>query len=392
MAALEAALTLREHAPAHVNVTLVAPGQDYVDRASSVHQPFSRREAEHLPLAVLARDMGANLVSGALERVVPDERQIVLRDGRRLGYDELIVATGAPRAPAYEHALTFRGSRDAEAMHGLVEDIEDGYVDSVAFVVPPRVAWSLPLYELALMTARRAYDTQAPTRFLLITPEPAPFALFGSEASRHVSGLLEAAGVEVRAATTAEVPSCGMLVLHPGGKVLACERVVALPTVAGPAIPGLPSDVDGFVPVDAHGAVRGTPHVHAVGDATNFPIKQGGLACQQADAAGRSVAAAAGADIEPQPFRPVLRAQLRTGGVPYFMRADLSGRTGDPVESGSQTLWWPPAKIAGRRLAPFLAAHRRRQAEGIRRRFVMTPADGEGTERTVMSLDSLRPL
>ena len=54
---------------------------------------------------------------------------------------------------------TFRGQEDVEALHGLVQDIEEGYVRSVAFVVPAGVSWSLPLYELALMTARRAWES-----------------------------------------------------------------------------------------------------------------------------------------------------------------------------------------------------------------------------------------
>ena len=63
----------------------------------------------------------------------------------------------------------------------------------------------------------------------------------------------------------------------------------------------------------------------AAGDATAFPIKQGGLAAQQADAVAEAIAAAAGVDLDPQPFRPILRGVLLTGGAARYLRADISG-------------------------------------------------------------------
>jgi sulfide:quinone oxidoreductase len=87
---------------------------------------------------------------------------------------------------------------------------------------------------------------------------------------------------------------------------------------------------------------------------TAFPVKQGGIASQQADAAAEWIAALAGVEIEPRPFRPVLRGLLLTGLSPRFLRSDvLDGSS----EVDMEPLWWPPGKIAGRYLAPFLAEH-----------------------------------
>jgi sulfide:quinone oxidoreductase len=120
-------------------------------------------------------------------------------------------------------------------------------------------------------------------------------------------------------------------------------------------LPGLPSDPDGFVPVDAHGRVPGVGDVYAAGDVTTWPIKQGGLAAQQADAAAEAIAAEAGADVTPQPFRPVLRGVLLTGRGRRWIRRDLGGAEGEG-ETQRHALWWPPTKVAGRYLAPYLAA------------------------------------
>ena len=63
----------------------------------------------------------------------------------------------------------------------------------------------------------------------------------------------------------------------------------------GPGIDGLPADEDGFIPVDDHGRVKGVEDIYAAGDGTNFPIKQGGLGTQQADAVAEHIAHRVGA-------------------------------------------------------------------------------------------------
>lgn len=83
-------------------------------------------------------------------------------------------------------------------------------------------------------------------------------------------------------------------------------------------------------------------------------MKQGGLAAQQADAAAEAIAAIAGAEIEPQPFRPILRGLVLTGAAPLYARAELIA-AGDPFAAGTDALWWPPGKSVGRDLAPYLA-------------------------------------
>jgi sulfide:quinone oxidoreductase len=128
---------------------------------------------------------------------------------------------------------------------------------------------------------------------------------------------------------------------------------VTLPLLRGPALAGLPCDADGFLPIDGHGAVRGVPDVYAAGDATDFPIKQGGLATQQADAVAAAIAARAGAPLTPAPFRPVLRGMLITSERPHYLEADVTSRGGS--YAADMPLWWPPMKVAGRYLAPFLA-------------------------------------
>jgi sulfide:quinone oxidoreductase len=129
--------------------------------------------------------------------------------------------------------------------------------------------------------------------------------------------------------------------------------VVALPRAVSPALEGLATDSRGFLRVDRFGKVVDSERVWAAGDAIAFPVKQGGLAAQQADAAAESIAALAGAAVEPRPFRPVLRGMLLTGRRREWLRAEVAGGGGE-ADAARHALWWPPTKVAGRYIAPYL--------------------------------------
>ncbi|MEA2242072.1 MAG: sulfide:quinone oxidoreductase, partial [Solirubrobacteraceae bacterium] len=319
-----------------------------------------------------------------------------LESGETLSYDALLVAVGARRLPALQHAKTFRGQEDSESVHGLIQDIEGGYSRRIVFVVPAGVVWALPIYELALMAAQRVYEMSTPdVELTIVTPEERPLGIFGPDASDDLERMLDEAGIAIETSSRAEIPASGMVVLHPHGKVIHADRIVALPVTTPIPIEGLPRDRNGFIPVDSHGQVQGADDVYAAGDGTWFPVKQGGLACQQADAAAESIAAQAGASIDPAPFRPVLRGKLMTGSRPLYMRADISGASGDDSTSSGHTLWWPPGKVAGAYLAPYLSAREQQGPRGIvptvHRTHLVPDAGREGHGIELLGLDIASP-
>jgi sulfide:quinone oxidoreductase len=365
VAAIEAMLALHDMAGDRVSMTFLAPQEDFHYRPLSVGEPFALGSALKLPLATVARDVGAEFRQGGLASVDPDAHTVQLEGGETLSYDALLVAIGAHRARGLDHTSTFRGQEDSESVHGLIQDLEAGYIRRVIFVVPAGVVWVLPIYELALMAAQRAYEMSlSDIELTIVTPEERPLGIFGNGASDELQKMLDEAGITVETLSSAEVPKSGTVVLHPGGKVLEADRIVALPVTTPIPIDGLPSDHDGFTPVDSHGSVQGADDVYAAGDGIAFPVKQGGLACQQADAAAESIAAQAGASVDPTPFKPVLRGKLLTGSKPLYMRSDISGAAGDDSATSGHTLWWPPGKVAGAYLAPYLAARAAKGAYG----------------------------
>jgi sulfide:quinone oxidoreductase len=373
VAALEAMLALRSLVDDRLEVELMAPQRDFVYRPLAVAEPFGLGGVKRFDLAALADGVGATYRSDALEAVEPAQRVIKTRAGRGLTYEALLIACGARMREAIPGAITFWGTGDASRFRALLEELEMGAVREVVFCMPGRAGWPLPLYELALMTAAHlAKRESGESRLTIATPEESPLELFGARASAAVRDLLQSRGIGLCCSCyPVEVDSKGLRIA-PGGH-LSADRVIATPRLEGPRLEGVPEDADGFIPTDSFGRVGGLENasVFAAGDATSFPVKQGGLAAQQADAAAEMIAADAGAPVDPTPFHPVLRGLLLTGAEPSYLRAEITGGHGETSVADSEALWWPPSKIAGRYLAPHLASLGKLELDPS------PPADGE---------------
>jgi sulfide:quinone oxidoreductase len=350
VAGLETMMALRALAGDRVQVTLVAPETAFTYRPMKVAEPFYQRHAREYELAEIARDHGAGLVHESVARVHTKQRVVRCASGRELAYQFLVVAVGARAFSPFADAITFGEDPSEERLHGMLADLEGGYLRQVAFLVPGETAWTLPIYELTLMTARQVWGMGIDeAQFSLVTPEERPLAMFGRAASDAVAELLAIEFVGSSYPTAGR----GYVVADPSGRRIDVERVVSLPALEGIRLDGLPVDANGFIHVDPHGRVWGLANVYAAGDGTAFPIKQGGLATQQADAVAQAIAAELGAPVAPEPFRPVLRGLLFTGGEDRYMRRTIVGAAVEG-EQAAHTLWWPPSKIAGRYLSRYL--------------------------------------
>jgi sulfide:quinone oxidoreductase len=355
VAAFEATLALRAAAGERVDIELVGPETRFWYRPLAVAEPFGLGEVLTFDLPQLAADAGAQFTPG--EVIAVDAVAHVARTaaGAEHPYGVLLIATGASPGTAVAGALTFRGPADTELIRTLLRELDGGDVRRVAVAVPLGAVWALPAYELALLiaayaAARRIEDVQV----LLVTPEEEPLQLFGSAASAAAKALLDERGIAVHTRVYATEASDGQLRLVPEA-LIPVDRVVALPRLYGRPIDGIPHTRDGFIVVDQQSRVAGFRDVFAAGDVTSFPVKQGGIAAQQADAAAEAIAVDLGAIPEARPFRPVLRGLLLTGGAPRYLRHEVSGGRGRTSAVSLEPLWWPPAKIVGRHLAPFLA-------------------------------------
>ncbi len=355
VAALEAALTLHQLAGDTVATTLLTPRTTFSHRPLSVLEPFPGAGGRRYELAQMASDTGSELLTDELAAVDPSRRRVRTTRGRALPYDALLLAYGVEIHPRFVHARTIDDGFLADRLRGLVQDVEEGYVRRVAFVTTGPPGWPLPLYELALMTSRAAYDMSAEVSVFLVTPERQALEVFGDRPGRAVADLMARHHVELVTAAACDVPVAGEVSVGPGRPALHVDSVVAMPDLAPRRVSGVPGGSGGFIAVDDCGRVAGLDGVYAAGDATTFPVKHGSIAAQQADTAAAAIARAAGAAVPAEPFDPVLHGILLGAERPLYMTARLNS-TGHPLASqvSEEPLWHPAGKIAARRLGPYL--------------------------------------
>ena len=168
-----------------------------------------------------------------LDRVDTGAHHVVCADGEIVPYDVLLLALGARPGEAIPGALTFRGPQDSAQLRSALEALHSGTPLRVAFVAGPETAWTLPLYELALLTARWGEEHDLALESWVVTYEHKPLGVFGDQAASSVAELLRDAGVRLWTGAFAEGVENGRLwVSMEGG--LPVDLAVALPRPSGP--------------------------------------------------------------------------------------------------------------------------------------------------------------
>jgi len=356
VAGLEALLALRALAGDRVALTLVSQDESFVDRPMTVAEPFGLGSAARLSLPEVTAELGAEFIRGTVTAVDSADRRITCSDGRSLAFDTVILAVGARARAPFADAITFGLVGSGDEIRDMLDRLRSREARSVSFVAPTMTGWLLPLYELALMTARELARSDIDgVQIRLLTPEDRPLALFGGRLSQGIGRLLGRAGIDFTRASFAWGNGDSLMYAALGQP--SSDYVVTLPLLSGPDLTGVPViEPDGFIPVDEYGRVVGLTDVYAAGDGVAFPVKQGGIAAQQADSVAGHVAARYGAGVDPAPFQPMLRGMLFTGDEPVYMRTGVPDVDPD-IPGAWYPLWWPPTKIAGRYLGPYLSEH-----------------------------------
>ena len=226
--------------------------------------------------------------------------------------------------------MTFRGGRDADAVRARRRPLGDRRARRWPSSPPKGRRWTLPLYELALMAAARTRPAAGEPRSSSSRPSPrrcTPSASAPAPPSRACS---TAHGVRFAGGRGRGRGRRGRGGAGRRAAAAAPPRSSRCRACAGTRPAGLPHDAEGFVPVDEHGRVAGCDRVFAAGDVTDFPLKQGGLAAQQADAAADAILADRRVPDRPAavqaraPGRPVHRPRPRVPAGPDARRRAAS--------------------------------------------------------------------
>ena len=295
-AGLETAFALRRRLHGRARITLVADETIFTFKPNGIYVPFGADPTEPVLLLPEAlRHRRIELVTGRVSAMDPERREIRTLDDV-VPYDVAFVATGARTRPREIRGLAERAItigppsemlRLRYTLRELLAPAAQVRATQVVFVVAPGNQWSGPVYELALMldTWLRHRHARRRIEIHVVTAEERYAAALGPHMHdviaaeferRHIHGypgavVTEVSGSKVRCAAGNAVPFDLL--------------VAAAPHAAATAFPLLPSDARGFVRVDAASRqVLDHPDVFAVGDASDFPLKQAYLALLQAHA------------------------------------------------------------------------------------------------------------
>lgn len=342
-AGLETAFLLRAQLGEQAAITVVAERDAFTFRPNSIYVPFGA-DPDRLvvPLAKAFRRRQVDFVAGRVAGVDASAREVVLDDDRRIGWDRLVIATGAAMRPEEvpglaEHAASIwtpAGMLDVRARFAAVRDAaRAGERKRVLFLVPPNNKCAGPLYELGLMfdTWLRRAGVRDRVEIGWSTFEDSYVQAFGPRLHALVLGEFARRGIDgatgqVVAEVTPEEVRCA------DGTARPYDHLIAFPPyVAAVGYDGLPSDDRGFLRADARTRqLPGMPEIYAPGDAGDFPVKQAFLAFLQADAVADHIASEAGAHAFERPFDPVSMCIMEMFDQATFAQVPLA-LTGDPA-------------------------------------------------------------
>ena len=364
VAGLEVLLALRHLAGDRVERTLLTPEDEFVYRPMAVAEPFARGHAQRHRLDAIAQDLGARLVRGSLADVDDRTRTATTSAGERLSYDALVVAIGARSELALERASTWTPESDGEIYRRSAARCRGGLHQAPRVRDPARRRLAAARLRArpddCLGRARHGHQRR-PDHDLHAGGRAA-----GAVRRRRRQALredLDELGIQVvTSAYVADAPD-GQLVVEPGARRLEADRVVALPRAAGPALPGVLNDAHGFIRCDRTARSTTPPPCGRRATRSRSPSSRAGWPRSRPTRSPRRSPRAPAPTCDPQPFRPVLRGVLLTGRGQAWMRNVVAGGDGEG-EAQRRALFWPPTKIAGRYLSPYLAALDHAQAIG----------------------------
>ena len=317
VAGLEALLALRALAGDRVELTLVSEHDWFVDRPVTVAEPFGLASAARHSLPDIVAERGARFVGATVVAVHAEAHRVSCADGTELGYRH---AGPRPRARSCARRCPMRSRSGSKARAGrsrsMLDRLRSGEARSVAFVAPSTTGWLLPLYELALMTAREvARSNVEGVQLRILSAEDRPLALFGDEGSRSVDRLLAAAGIEFVSPTDVALQS------------VPADWVVTLPLLGGSELAGVPTtSPERFIPVDEFGRVRGRRRRLRRRRRGGLPRQARWARGAAGGRRGRAHRRRLWSERRPDAVSPaVLRGMLFTGEDPLFMRSGVTG-------------------------------------------------------------------
>ena len=286
-------------------IVVIDPDDKHVYQPGLLFVPFGKARPE-----ALARSRGrqfrpgVTFRQGAVERVDLEKDKVRLADGTLLGYDVLVIATGARLVPEETEGLTGPGwmekvftfySRDgAVALERALSRFDGGRLVVAVMDMPIKC----PVAPLEFCFLADSYFGKRGIRdkveLTYVTPLDGAFTK--PVASRELGGLLEDKGISlVTEFNTGEVDGAGGRLISFDGREVPFDLAVVIPLHSGQEYvsrsPGLGDEL-GFVPADQRTLqAKAKPNVFVIGDASDIPAsKAGSVAHFEGEVVARNIA------------------------------------------------------------------------------------------------------
>jgi len=280
----------RTYAPDELAITVVDRDDRHVYQPGLLFVPFGLTHAEDIvrPRRRQLHDTIA-FVESATDRVDIAANEVHLEDGSVLGYDVLIVATGATLVPEetegltgpgwMENVLTFYTPEGAAALEAALSRFDRGRV--VVNVVDMPIKCPVAPLEFCFLADWYFRDRGIRDRVELTYATPLDGAFTKPVAAAHLGGMLAEKDIAlVTEFNTGEVDGAGGRLVAYDGRELEFDLAVVVPLHGGAAYvgrsPGLGDELN-FVPTDEHTLqAKAAPNIFVIGDAANVPASKAG--------------------------------------------------------------------------------------------------------------------
>src|SRR6266700_6431264 len=231
---------------------------------------------------------GVGLVLGEIDRVDADANKVLLTDGRELGYDYLVIATGTTPRPDQTPGMLgsqwrksifdFYSLDGAPALTGALAAFDGGRV--VVHVTDMPIKCPVAPLEFTFLAEAyfRSRDMRDRVELTYVTPLPGAFTK--PIASQHLGSMLAERKIEVEPDFMVErIDDEKKALISYDEREIPFDLLVTVPLNMGAAYVGRSGlgDELNYVPVDKHTLLaKAHDNIFAVGDASNIPTSKAG--------------------------------------------------------------------------------------------------------------------
>lgn len=271
-------------------IVVIDPDDEHVYQPGLLFVPFGKVEPGSLtrPRHRQFR-RGVTFRQAAVDRVDLDSNEVVLAGGIPVGYDVLVIATGARLLPEEtegmtgpgwtEKVFTFYTMDGAVALRRALAEFDGGRL-AVAVMDMPVKCPVAPL-EFCFLADSWFRERGIRDKVELTYVTPLDGAFTKPVCDRELSGLLKDKGISlVTEFNTGEVDGASGRLVSFDGREVGFDLAVVVPLHGGQAYvehsPGLGDEL-GFVPTDQRTLQsKVKPNVFVIGDATDIPASKAG--------------------------------------------------------------------------------------------------------------------